>query len=69
MYYLKAEDENGDYICTDGKRYALFRGTWVAQKDRWTWFDTEEECLDAWGLTFDPLPQPEPEPPYPQEQE
>lgn len=60
MYYSKSKTESGDYRSSDGSRYMLICAA-SAGGPLWTWFDTKEECLEVWHLTYDPLPKPDPE--------
>lgn len=50
---LKVEDENGQYISQDGKRYELIYGTYVVgprAKD-FVEFDTLEQAVEFYGLS------------------
>lgn len=63
MYYRIRPKENGDYVSQSYERFYLMENIKPPKvyRDLYTWFDTKEECLEAWGLTYDPLPEPEPE--------
>lgn len=63
MYYQQIVDSAGAYVTENGERCDLMSANAVHAKfvAAWTWFDTLEACLAAWGLTYDPLPETEPE--------
>lgn len=63
MYYQRIVDLAGEYVTENGERCGLLSADAVQAKfvSAWTWFDTREACLDAWGLTYDPMPEHEPE--------
>lgn len=60
MLYSKIEEETGGYLARDGKRYDVQEALSVRPiTDDWHWFNSMDECLEAWGLTYDPLPDSE----------
>lgn len=63
MLYRKFNNETGNYLTSEGHRVMLAsaRALTADQLPLWTWFDTKEDCLAAWNLTYDPMPEPEPE--------
>lgn len=60
MYYYKQKNDEGDY--TDGEaRFTVLTAERVIcppgqtpEENGWHRFASLEECLDAWGLTYDP---------------
>lgn len=61
MYYSHYKNETGEYVNAYGVRYSLMAVP-SAGGQLWTWFDSIDDCLTAWGLTYDPLPEPATEP-------
>lgn len=55
MYFKTEQDDDGDFLRTDGVRFALQRARRVRPATGWTVFETPEECLEAWGVTYSPL--------------
>lgn len=56
MFYRKEKNERGDYVA-EGTRYDLWSGTYIdVPKGKtpadfgWYEFESEEACLEAWGL-------------------
>lgn len=58
MFYKRIQDPNGFYIAADNTRWELSSARTVRPTTGWTWFDTLDDCLEAWELTYDPLPEP-----------
>lgn len=58
MYYRKTQDDGGAYIDGDGVRFAVAEVRNVRPTDGWTRFSCMEKCLEAWHLTYDPVPAP-----------
>lgn len=63
MLYRIFENETGDYVTADGTRCLLAKANSMTadQRPLWTYFDTLDEALGAWGLTYAPLPEPQTE--------
>lgn len=61
MYFRTEENENGEYLRSDGERLALYEAHRVRPSDGWTVFNSRSECLAAWELVYSPLPAAPPE--------
>lgn len=59
MYFKAEQQENGEYIRHDGVRFALLKARRVRPADGWSDFDTLDDCLEAWGLIYNPSCSPE----------
>lgn len=62
MYYRQIIDETGAYLNANGERVGLIPAGCPCPTTGWTWFDTFKECIETWGLTYDPLPELETQP-------
>lgn len=56
--YRHTENPQGDYVNRAGQRYLLEWCRRVRPSNGWTQFDSLEECLATWELTFSPLIEP-----------
>lgn len=63
MYFKIREDKEGEYRKQNGTRYSLQWCRRVRPADGWAVFETPDDCLAAWGLTYEPLPAPAEFPP------
>lgn len=63
MYYRLTEYDTGDYVGDDGKRYRLAECNQASTPDGinvgYTEFNSKEECMTAWNITYSPAPPPE----------
>lgn len=51
MYFRKEENADGEYLAKDGVRFTLQQARRVRPAEGWTVFETQEDCLTAWGLS------------------
>lgn len=52
IFAMREECEGGNYVDAEGKRWAIFSGSWVAAADcGYTEFPNQEAALSEWGLT------------------
>lgn len=58
MYFQRLDDAYGDYTDKGGERCSVLQARRVRPADGWMVFETLDECLAAWELTYDPLPLP-----------
>lgn len=62
MFYKMTTMKDGDYIDAEGNRYRLAECNKVATPDGfnvgYSEFETKEECLATWGLSYSPAPPP-----------
>lgn len=54
MYFKIEADENGEYLRHDGKRFYIQTCRRVRPSTGWAPYDTQEDALAAWGLTYAP---------------
>lgn len=57
MFYRKDEYTQGEYISADGTRIILSQARNVRPTKGWTRFNSREDCLAAWDLTYNPQPE------------
>lgn len=67
IYAKKTENPEGDYVDAAADRWDFSACDRVVSRRPpeelgYTTFESREDALAAWGLTYDPLPAPEPEP-------
>lgn len=65
MLYKKEENIRGEYVGADGVRYDIFEASEVVpihgqtlESLGWYEFESEEACLEAWGLRYEPYVPP-----------
>lgn len=54
MYFKAEQEDKGDYTREDGVKFELQQARRVRPADGWTEFESLEECLASWGLTYAP---------------
>lgn len=66
MVYKKIQNEEGNYIGQDGKRYDILEAheayTPQGKNVGWDEYESEEAAAQAYGLTYQPLTEEEKEP-------
>lgn len=59
MMYFFSEEEGGDYLTDEGKRGTLHCcrriRTRAGVNEGWTFFQTLEDCLNAWKVRHEPV--------------
>lgn len=58
MYFKQEIYDDGEYVRKDGARVMLQQCRRVRPATGWAVFETLEECLTAWHLTYAPIPEP-----------